>query len=147
MTSPLSRGTAAARNLATTTKSVPQAAAINPRWLLRMLPWVHVDSATYRLNRRRSYRLDDGRVAFVAGGDGRLGVVARELVLRTGQEHQGVIGLRRAGVPDVSVRFAGVGTRGVASYLLSTYYSVAVPVPDALGVLENVEIGLPMEEK
>jgi CRP-like cAMP-binding protein len=382
MTSPLSLGTAAARNLATTTKSVPQAAAITPRWLLRMLPWVHVDSATYRVNRRRSYRLDDGRVGFVAEGGGRRRAVARELrelpllrgfddpavlgtladrfeqrefaagetivergdrsdpvfliahgrahqlgpgeygertlrgvlgpgdhfgdrtllepdsrweltvraatpgtlltmsqrtfdelvgrfsplrahltrrltaealrerqeyelvnnpefgllatvdprqqlhpragpptpddldqllsrrrrsrfflahprtiaafgrectrrgvypdpvrvhgrpvtawrgvpilpcdklpvspthtspvlVLRTGEEHQGVIGLRRAGVPDVSVRFAGVDTRGVASYLLSTYYSVAVPVADALGVLENVEIGLPMEE-
>jgi hypothetical protein len=68
------------------------------------------------------------------------------LVLRTGEEHQGVIGMRRAGVPDVSVRFEGVDTRGVAAYLLSAYYSVAVLVPEALGVLENVEIGLPMEE-
>ena len=27
------------------------------------------------------------------------------------------------------------------SYLVSAYYSAAVLVPDALGVLENVEIG------
>lgn len=32
--------TAAARNLATTTKSVPQMQEITSRWLLRMLPWV-----------------------------------------------------------------------------------------------------------
>jgi hypothetical protein len=38
MTTPSSLTTAAARNLATTTKTVPQAQAISPRWLLRMLP-------------------------------------------------------------------------------------------------------------
>ena len=39
---PLSLGTAAARNLATTTKSVPQMQGISSRWLLRVLPWVQV---------------------------------------------------------------------------------------------------------
>jgi hypothetical protein len=29
----------------------------------------------------------------------------------------------------------------VMSYLVSAYYSAAILVPDALGVLENVEIG------
>ena len=67
------------------------------------------------------------------------------LVLRTGEEDQGVIGLRRTGLPDevepgLSVRFAGVGDRALLTYLVSTYYSAAVLVPDALGVLENVEI-------
>jgi len=47
-----SLGTAAARNLATTTKSVPQMQSITPRWLLRMLPWVEVAAGTYRVNRR-----------------------------------------------------------------------------------------------
>ncbi|MGH3837533.1 MAG: Crp/Fnr family transcriptional regulator, partial [Pseudonocardiaceae bacterium] len=36
----LSLATAAARNLATTTKSVPQMQGITSRWLLRVLPWV-----------------------------------------------------------------------------------------------------------
>ncbi|MCZ4125020.1 Crp/Fnr family transcriptional regulator, partial [Streptomyces sp. H39-S7] len=36
--------TAAARNLATTTKSAPQMAGISSRWLLRMLPWVEVSA-------------------------------------------------------------------------------------------------------
>jgi hypothetical protein len=35
----------------------------------------------------------------------------------------------------------GVSERGILSYLISTYFSAAVLVPDALGVLENVEIG------
>ncbi len=34
-----SLGTAAARNLATTTKSAPQMQEITSRWLLKMLPW------------------------------------------------------------------------------------------------------------
>ncbi len=47
-----SLSTAAARNLATTTKSAPQMQAITSRWLLRMLPWVDVAGGTYRVNRR-----------------------------------------------------------------------------------------------
>jgi hypothetical protein len=34
-----------------------------------------------------------------------------------------------------------VDEKAVAEYLVSTYYSAAVLVPDALGILENVEIG------
>jgi hypothetical protein len=66
--------------------------------------------------------------------------------VRTGASDEGVIGLRQTGIPDevqpgVNVRFMGINDRAVLSYLVSTYYSVAVLVPDALGVLENVEIG------
>ena len=35
-----SLSTEAARNLATTTKSVPQMQEITSRWLLKVLPWV-----------------------------------------------------------------------------------------------------------
>src|SRR4051812_36486327 len=52
---PQSLGTAAARNLATTTKSVPQMQNISSRWLLKILPWVQVSAGTYRVNRRLSY--------------------------------------------------------------------------------------------
>jgi len=61
--------TAAARNLATTTKSVPQMQAITSRWLLRMLPWVQVSGGTYRVNRRLSYAVGSGRVSFSTAGD------------------------------------------------------------------------------
>ena len=43
--------------------------------------------------------------------------------------------------PGLSVRFMGVDEKAVISYLVSAYYCAAVLVPDALGVLENVEIG------
>ncbi|HEY0696780.1 MAG TPA: family 2B encapsulin nanocompartment shell protein [Micromonospora sp.] len=64
----LSLSTAAARNLATTTKSVPQMQEISSRWLLRALPWVQVSAGTYRVNRRLTYRIGDGRVSFVSTG-------------------------------------------------------------------------------
>ncbi|MFK8908606.1 family 2B encapsulin nanocompartment shell protein [Streptomyces sp. YS-3] len=73
-----SLGTSAARNLATTTKSVPQMQEISSRWLLRMLPWVQVKGGTYRVNRRLSYELGDGRVTFVQTG-GRAEVIPAEL--------------------------------------------------------------------
>ncbi|GLH95746.1 family 2B encapsulin nanocompartment shell protein [Phytohabitans aurantiacus] len=68
------------------------------------------------------------------------------LAMRTGEESSGVVGLRQTGIPDeyqpgLSVRFMGVDEQAILSYLVSAYYSVAVLVPDALGVLENVEIG------
>lgn len=68
------------------------------------------------------------------------------LVMRTGQEHQGVIGLHRTGLPEeiepgVSARRMETDGKAITSYLVSTYYSAAVLVPDALGVLENVQIG------
>ncbi|MFC9925477.1 family 2B encapsulin nanocompartment shell protein [Streptomyces sp. NPDC127190] len=64
-----SLGTAAARNLATTTKSVPQMQEISSRWLLRTLPWVDVQGGTYRVNRRLTYAVGDGRITFVKTGD------------------------------------------------------------------------------
>jgi CRP-like cAMP-binding protein len=64
----LSLGRAAARNLATTTKSVPQMQGISSRWLLKTLDWVQVDGGTYRVNRRLSYAVGDGRVTFEKTG-------------------------------------------------------------------------------
>ncbi|WP_433549032.1 family 2B encapsulin nanocompartment shell protein [Streptomyces sp. CA-294286] len=68
------------------------------------------------------------------------------LIVRTGEDNQGVIGLRQTGLPDehepgLSVRFMGINEQALVSYLVTTYYSAAVLVPDALGVLENVQIG------
>lgn len=68
------------------------------------------------------------------------------LAMRTGEKTQGVVGLHQTGIPDeyqpgLSVRFMGINEKAVISYLVSAYYSVAVLVPDALGILEDVEIG------
>ncbi|MFF3483436.1 family 2B encapsulin nanocompartment shell protein [Streptomyces sp. NPDC002701] len=73
-----SLGTSAARNLATTTKSAPQMQEISSRWLLRMLPWVNVQGGTYRVNRRLSYSVGDGRITFLKTGD-RVQVIPAEL--------------------------------------------------------------------
>ena len=64
----LSLGTAAARNLASTTKTVPQMQAMTSRWLLRMLPWVETAGGAYRVNRRLRYTIGDGRITFTSSG-------------------------------------------------------------------------------
>jgi CRP-like cAMP-binding protein len=64
----LSLSTAAASNLATTTKSVPQMQEITPRWLLRVLPWVEASGGTFRVNRRLTYTVGDGQVTFDTTG-------------------------------------------------------------------------------
>jgi hypothetical protein len=68
------------------------------------------------------------------------------LLLRTGEKRQGVVGLFQPGLPGeltpgLSVRFMGVDRSSIASYLVSLYCSAAVLTEDALGVLENVEVG------
>ncbi|MEV6280800.1 family 2B encapsulin nanocompartment shell protein [Nocardia sp. NPDC051832] len=65
------------------------------------------------------------------------------LAMRTGEKDQGVIGLHQTGIPDeyepsLNVRFKGIDDQSVISYLVSCYYSAAVLVPDALGMLDNV---------
>ncbi|MEU8690668.1 family 2B encapsulin nanocompartment shell protein [Streptomyces sp. NPDC048665] len=62
MSERLSLGPDAARQLADTTKTTPQMRGITPRYLLRALPWVDVDSGVYRVNRRRTYVLGDDRI-------------------------------------------------------------------------------------
>ncbi|GAA2621413.1 family 2B encapsulin nanocompartment shell protein [Streptomyces axinellae] len=68
------------------------------------------------------------------------------LAMRTGEKAQGVVGLHQTGIPDeyspgLSVRFMGISEKAIMSYLVSAYYSAAVLVPDALGILEDVEVG------
>ncbi|NGN68129.1 Crp/Fnr family transcriptional regulator, partial [Streptomyces sp. A7024] len=55
-------------------------------------------------------------------------------------------GLHQTGIPDeiqpgLNARFMGIDEKAIISYLVSAYFSVAVLVPDALGILEDVEIG------
>jgi hypothetical protein len=68
------------------------------------------------------------------------------LLLRTGEKKRGVVGLFQPGLPgevspSLTVRWMGINQRGAASYLVSLYCSTAVLTDDALGVLENVEVG------
>lgn len=82
------------------------------------------------------------------GEDGKTNV----LLLRTGERKRGVVGLFQPGIPgevspSLSVRFMGINQKGAASYLVSLYCSAAVLTDDALGVLENVDVGTYHEYK
>jgi hypothetical protein len=67
------------------------------------------------------------------------------LLMRTGEQARGVVGLHRPGVdeerlPSLSVRFMGIDDQAIGSYLVTLYFSAAVLVPDALGVLTGVDV-------
>ncbi|MGY2060561.1 Crp/Fnr family transcriptional regulator, partial [Nocardia gipuzkoensis] len=67
------------------------------------------------------------------------------IALRTGVDNEGVVGLHQTGLPDeysagISVRFMGIDEHAIASYLIASYYSAAVLVPDAIALLEHVDI-------
>jgi len=68
------------------------------------------------------------------------------LLLRVGEERQGVVGLYQPGLTGeqsmgLSVRFMGISRNAIASYLISLYCSLAVLTEDALAVLDDVEVG------
>jgi hypothetical protein len=68
------------------------------------------------------------------------------LLLRVGEKKQGVIGLFQPGLageqsPGLSVRFMGINSQALASYLISLYCSAAVLTDDAIAALEDVEVG------
>lgn len=69
------------------------------------------------------------------------------IAMRVGEEDQGVVGLYQMALPDevepsLSVRFMSIDEKAIISYLITNYYSLAVLVSDALGILENVEVGV-----
>ncbi|MGN0917673.1 MAG: family 2A encapsulin nanocompartment shell protein [Oxalobacter sp.] len=68
------------------------------------------------------------------------------LLIRTGEDKRGVIGLYQNNLPNeqgrgLSVKFRGINDKGVASYLLSVYCSAAILADDAIAVLEDVDVG------
>lgn len=157
-------GDNAARQLANATKTAPQLATITPRWLTHLLQWVPVEAGIYRVNqvknpedtRRgtppptvslfgsqfitwRGVPLIPSDKVPVADGKSKI------LLLRVGDRRQGVVGLFQPGLPGeqspgLSVRFMGINNHAIASYLISLYCSLAVLTPDAVAVLDDVEI-------
>jgi encapsulin shell SprI-like protein len=68
------------------------------------------------------------------------------LLLRVGDKRQGVVGLFQPGLPGeqspgLSVRFMSISRSAIASYLVSLYCSLAVLTDDAVGLLDDVEVG------
>ena len=67
------------------------------------------------------------------------------ILVRTGEERQGVVGLFQPGLvgeqaPGLSVRFTGINRAAIASYLVTLYNSLAVLTDDALAVLDDVAV-------
>lgn len=67
------------------------------------------------------------------------------LLMRVGEQEQGVVGLHQEGLGDenlqsLAVRFMGIDAQAMASYLVTCYFSAAVLVDDALAILENVRV-------
>lgn len=99
--------------------------------------------------------LEDGSKALTWRGVpvfplGKIGITDQNttsiIAMRRGEDRQGVVGLQPAELPDqvqpgVNVRFMGITDQAILRYLVTAYYSVAPLVPDAIGLLENVEIG------
>ncbi len=67
------------------------------------------------------------------------------ILVRTGEERQGVVGLFQPGLvgeqaPGLSVRFTGINESAIARYLVTLYTSLAVLTDDALAVLDGVAV-------
>lgn len=82
----------------------------------------------------------------ITGANGGSAGKSNILLMRVGEQEQGVVGLHHAGLPgeqlpSLSVRLMGIDDQAIASYLVSLYFSAAVLTDDALGVLENVDLG------
>ncbi|MCB9763694.1 MAG: cyclic nucleotide-binding domain-containing protein [Alphaproteobacteria bacterium] len=70
----------------------------------------------------------------------------RIFLLRVGEDRRGVVGLHQPSIgderlPSFALRFNGIDGLGVASYLVTLYFSLAVLADDALGSLDGVELG------
>ncbi len=86
--------------------------------------------------------LVDGQTAPAVGAGGKTSI----LLLRVGEQKQGVVGLYQPGLPGeqtpgLSVRFMGLNHNAVGSYLVSLYCSAAILTDDAIAALEGVEVG------
>jgi hypothetical protein len=86
--------------------------------------------------------LVDGQTHPTAGQGGKTSI----LLIRVGEQKQGVIGLYQPGLPGeqtpgLSVRFMGLNENAIGSYLVSLYCSAAILTDDAIAALDNVETG------
>ncbi len=84
----------------------------------------------------------DGQTDPAVGAGGKTSI----LLLRVGEQKQGVIGLYQPGLPGeqtpgLSVRFMGLNQNAIGSYLVSLYCSAAILTDDAIAALDQVEVG------
>ncbi|KQT60620.1 MULTISPECIES: family 2B encapsulin nanocompartment shell protein [unclassified Aureimonas] len=84
------------------------------------------------------------KIPITGGADGTPATTSI-LLLRVGQDEQGVVGLQKAGVtgevePGLSVRYMGTNEHSISSHLVTRYFSTAVLIDDAIARLDNVLI-------
>ena len=84
----------------------------------------------------------DGKTDPGVGAGGKTSI----LLLRVGEQKQGVVGLYQPGLPGeqtpgLSVRFMGLNQNAIGSYLVSLYCSAAILTDDAIAALDQVEVG------
>lgn len=77
--------------------------------------------------------------------DGKKAETSSVLLMRVGEQQQGVVGLHQDGVgdenlPSTAISFMGTDQEAVARYQVTSYFSCAVLANDALGVLHNVSV-------
>jgi hypothetical protein len=70
----------------------------------------------------------------------------RMFLVRAGQDRRGVVGLHQPSIgderlPSFALRFNGIDEKGIASYLVTVYFSLAILADDAAGSLDGVELG------
>ncbi len=136
-----SLSTATVRNPATT-KSIPRRQGISLRWPVKIRQWVRT-SGVYRGHRRLTHTVGDRWSSFAdAGPRGRTIPPEPEglPILHGVDDDEGVVRLRQTGAPDgyrpgLSMRFTRTDEKAIRSFPVGTL------VPDALGMLESVEIG------
>src|SRR5215216_1203125 len=63
---------------------------VSSRWLLKLLPWVEVSGGAYRVNRRLSYAVGDGRLTFTTTG-AHVRVIPPELAPLRGYDDEDVL--------------------------------------------------------
>lgn len=74
------------------------------------------------------------------------------ILMRIGQENQGIIGLYKENAmsdyklkyplpPSLAIQSMGINEHSVANFMVTKYFSVAIPVPDSLAILKNVRVG------
>jgi hypothetical protein len=91
------------------------------------------------------YRIGEGEKGVLLVEPYKHGDRSSIVLLRTGEQRQGVAGLYQPNLPHergrgLSVRFMHINRKAIASYLLSLYCSTVVLTEDALAVLEDVQL-------
>lgn len=85
-----------------------------------------------------------------SAGQGSKAEYSDVILLRTGLDNQGVVGLHKLdvysdivvsnGIKSLAIKEMGINQHSIENYLLTKYFSVAILVPDALAVLKNVRL-------